>query len=87
MSSQCVPPILGPMNTGTIDTSVPAVTSDATPATDLTPWHHLGADEVATRLGVDPVQGLSGAEAPTRLAATGPNQLVDASTVALAGLR
>jgi magnesium-transporting ATPase (P-type) len=41
------------------------------PAND---WHYIEATEAATRLAVDPGQGLSEAEAAQRLAAHGPNR-------------
>jgi Ca2+-transporting ATPase len=39
------------------------------------PWHSMSVDEVTTHLGVDLEQGLADAEAATRLAQYGPNQL------------
>lgn len=41
------------------------------------PWHERQVREVAERLGVDPVLGLSEEEAERRLAEQGPNELVD----------
>jgi Ca2+-transporting ATPase len=38
-------------------------------------WHSMSVDEVTTQLGVDLEQGLADAEAATRLARYGPNQL------------
>ncbi len=38
-------------------------------------WYALSADDVATKLGVDPVQGLSAAQAAERLKNDGPNAL------------
>ena len=39
------------------------------------PWHALGAEEVASRLGTDPQHGLPVPEAARRLRALGPNEL------------
>ncbi len=39
------------------------------------PWHAIDLDEVATRLGTDPGEGLSDAEATERLEQYGPNEL------------
>jgi len=43
-------------------------------------WHSLTSEEVATRLDVNFRQGLSEAEAGTRLAASGPNEIPSAGT-------
>jgi P-type Ca2+ transporter type 2C len=37
-------------------------------------WHALPTDEVLARIAVDPVRGLSGAEASSRLGSIGPNK-------------
>jgi Ca2+-transporting ATPase len=42
---------------------------------DDTHWYRLSAAEVAQRLNVDPAAGITSAEAATRLATSGPNQL------------
>src|SRR5262245_50973858 len=42
-------------------------------------WYSLEPDEVAERLGVSPVSGLSGAEAAARLASVGPNKFAEAA--------
>jgi Ca2+-transporting ATPase len=42
------------------------------------PWHALAAEEVTSRLEVDPRVGLSSAEAVRRLERDGPNQLAEA---------
>src|SRR3954470_7424453 len=41
-------------------------------------WHALTPEEAATRLGVDPLLGLSAAEAQKRLNSYGPNALAEA---------
>ena len=46
---------------------------DARP--DAAPWHAVTAEEVETRLGVDPGRGLDAAEAAARLKTYGPNRL------------
>ena len=38
-------------------------------------WYGLSSDLVAQRVGVDPAVGLSSAEAASRLATNGPNEL------------
>jgi len=48
------------------------------PAAVETAWYALAPDEVAERLGVDPAQGLSAAEAQRRLQQYGPNALAAA---------
>ncbi len=45
-----------------------------------TTWYALDSDEVATRLDVDPAQGLSAAEAQKRIQEYGPNELAPAKT-------
>ena len=42
-------------------------------------WHALEAAEVTDRLGVSPTNGLSGAEAASRLASVGPNSFAEAA--------
>ncbi|MEI2717852.1 MAG: HAD-IC family P-type ATPase [Candidatus Nanopelagicales bacterium] len=50
--------------------------SPASARTSNTPaWYALSADETAQRLGVDPATGLTAAEAASRLAKDGPNEL------------
>ena len=44
-----------------------------------TPWHGLAVEEVASRLGTDPVRGLTAAEAERRIATGGPNALREAA--------
>ncbi|SEL81305.1 cation-translocating P-type ATPase [Streptacidiphilus jiangxiensis] len=46
-----------------------------TPDVDAAPWYVRPAQEVTTRLGVDPATGLSGPRAAELLAANGPNAL------------
>jgi Ca2+-transporting ATPase len=46
---------------------------------DATPWYVRPAQEVTTRLGVDPATGLSAARAAELLAANGPNALPEES--------
>ena len=55
----------------TTETTAPP-SGSAAPATG---WYATAAEEVAQRLGVDPAQGLSEAEAAERLAKNGPNAL------------
>ena len=55
----------------TTETTAPPSGSAAPP----TGWYATAAEEVAQRLGVDPAQGLSEAEAAERLAKNGPNAL------------
>jgi P-type Ca2+ transporter type 2C len=50
----------------------------ATTARERTTWYALDAAEVATRLGVDPKQGLSTAEATARREQYGPNKFAEA---------
>jgi Ca2+-transporting ATPase len=54
-----------------------AVTAGEAVAGDATPWHELDTGNAAARLEVDPVTGLTGAEATRRLALHGPNQLAE----------
>ena len=49
------------------------------PAEDVA-WYALTADDVATRLEVDPASGLTGAQAQQRLAKSGPNALAAAKS-------
>lgn len=42
---------------------------------DQSPWHVLSAEEVETKLRVDPARGLDAAEAARRLETCGPNRL------------
>ncbi|SDC56727.1 Ca2+-transporting ATPase [Sanguibacter gelidistatuariae] len=54
----------------------PASAADQRPDAEAgTPWHTLTPDDAATVLDVDPVTGLSTAEARRRLGETGANQL------------
>ena len=48
------------------------------PTTAETTWYALAPEEAAGRLGVDPIQGLSAAEAQRRLQQYGPNALAAA---------
>src|SRR5215831_15844598 len=50
----------------------------ATSAAEQATWYALDAAEVATRLGVDPKQGLTTAEAESRRAQYGPNKFAEA---------
>ena len=54
-----------------------AVSVDATGHREIPAagWYARPADTVAEALGVDPSTGLSGGEAASRLATTGPNAL------------
>jgi P-type Ca2+ transporter type 2C len=47
-------------------------------STDVAPWYALDAGEVTAKLGVDPQQGLSGADAAARLEQYGPNKFAEA---------
>jgi P-type Ca2+ transporter type 2C len=49
-----------------------------TPAAEQSTWYALDAGEAATRLGVDPKQGLSTAEATARREQYGPNRFAEA---------
>jgi Ca2+-transporting ATPase len=49
------------------------------PASATTTWYDKSADEVAAALGVDVDQGLTGAEATSRLAQYGPNKFAEAT--------
>jgi Ca2+-transporting ATPase len=44
----------------------------------VAPWYALDAGEVTAKLGVDPQQGLSGADAAARLERYGPNKFAEA---------
>jgi P-type Ca2+ transporter type 2C len=44
----------------------------------VAPWYALDAGEVTAKLGVDPQQGLSGADAAARLEQYGPNKFAEA---------
>ncbi|MFI5042459.1 MAG: cation-translocating P-type ATPase, partial [Acidimicrobiales bacterium] len=54
--------------------------SDTAATTPDVAWYSLTPEEVAGRLGVDPVRGLSEAEAALRLRQDGPNALAEAKT-------
>ena len=54
--------------------------SDTAATTSDVAWYSLTPEEVAGRLGVDPVRGLSEAEAALRLRQDGPNALAEAKT-------
>src|SRR6476661_2549745 len=60
------------MTTGQVSTT----TALATPR-----WHALAADEVARRLSVDPVTGLTALTAAERLQRSGPNALPAEKTI------
>ena len=55
-------------------------TTTSGPTTTPQSWHTLPGEEVAAGLHVDPVRGLSAAEAAQRLAQYGPNQFAEAAT-------
>ena len=42
-------------------------------------WYEIDSDTAAVRLGTDPKQGLTTAEAARRLTANGPNALIQGS--------
>jgi len=42
------------------------------------PWHHLGVEQAADRLDVDPARGLDPSAVSVRLATYGPNELAEA---------
>lgn len=54
-----------------------ATTDVGTPAEDQPEWYRLPADEVCSRLGVDPPVGLSAAEVVERRRRYGPNKLAE----------
>ena len=56
--------------------AVPASGDGAAPEQAVA-WHTLGPGEATSRLGVDPAQGLTGAEADSRRATYGPNKFTE----------
>ncbi len=49
-----------------------------TQTSEPSPWYALAADKVTAEFGVDPAQGLSGAETTARLQQYGPNKFAEA---------
>ena len=62
-------------------------TPQGTTAIEGVDWHTLDAADTATRLAVDVDQGLDAAEAASRLAEYGPNQLADGAAAEPVGRR
>ncbi len=58
-------------------TTTEAATGEGAVGDQAVAWHALAPDEATGRLGVDPSQGLSAAEAASRLASYGPNKFAE----------